>query len=69
MKPIVAASLAGMSLLLLAGCSTMHDTSSLAAKSDVEDGAYVARVEQLARNRGVSVHWVNPPHKRGSAQL
>jgi hypothetical protein len=69
MKPIVAASLATMSLLVLAGCSTMHDTSSMANKGDVEDSAYVARVEQVARNRGVSVRWVNPPRKHVSNQL
>jgi hypothetical protein len=30
----------------------------------VDDAAYVAQVEQLARARGVSVRWVNPPQKR-----
>lgn len=28
------------------------------------DGAYVAAVEQVARNRGVQVQWVNPPQRR-----
>jgi len=28
-----------------------------------EDTAYMARVEDIARKRGVNVHWVNPPRK------
>lgn len=28
------------------------------------DAAYVAAVEQVARDRGVQVQWVNPPQKR-----
>lgn len=30
------------------------------------DAEYTGAVEQLARRRGVEVHWVNPPVKRTS---
>lgn len=30
----------------------------------VPDARYIARVEQLARRRGIDVHWVNPPLRR-----
>lgn len=69
MKQTIAASLASMFLLALAACSTMQDKSSTARMGDVEDATYVARVEQTARNRGVTVRWVNPPHRRVPAQF
>lgn len=64
MKAIIAASAFAMSMALLGGCSSMQDKSSMAKPHDVDDQDYVARVEQAARARGVSVHWVNPPQKR-----
>lgn len=30
----------------------------------VTDDAYVAKVERIARRRGIEVHWVNAPTKR-----
>lgn len=47
---------------LAVGCAS-GGSSSLATKSSAQsvDQAYVARVEALARHRGVDVHWVNPP--------
>ena len=33
-----------------------------------EDAAYVARVETMARIRGIDVHWVNRPVKRTADQ-
>jgi hypothetical protein len=30
----------------------------------VQDQAYVQRVEQIAKRRGIGVTWVNPPTKR-----
>lgn len=60
--PILAASL----LVGLAGCATTGESSQARATPAMmqTDGAYVARVEQLARTRGIAVTWVNPPEKR-----
>ena len=69
MKATVVASAFAISLVGLGGCSSMQDKSAMARPHDVDDAAYVAAVEQAARNRGVSVHWVNPPQKRVPDQL
>ena len=53
----------------LGGCSSMQDKSSVAKSYSVDDAAYIAQVEHTARDRGVSVHWVNPPKKRVASQL
>lgn len=54
----------------LAACSGMQDKSTVASATRVEapsnltvDDVYVARVEYMARQRGVEVHWVNMPTK------
>jgi len=54
----------------LAACSSMQDKPTLSSATRVEtpsnltvDDTYVARVEYLARQRGVEVHWVNMPTK------
>ncbi len=54
----------------LAACASTDEKSSLATATRVEapsnltvDDAYVNRVEYLARQRGVEVHWVNMPTK------
>lgn len=46
----------------LAGCAS-SGSASLAGKRSpwAVDAAYVARVESVARQRGVEVKWVNPP--------
>lgn len=73
MKSTIATSLFVLSMLMLGGCSTMHD--QLAADhaqghtQRVEDQEYIARVEQNARSHGVLVEWVNPPEKRVANQL
>ena len=71
MKSPSAASVFVLSMLMLGGCSTMHDQSTVAqAKSaSVDDQEYVARVDHAARERGVTVRWVNPPQKRVANQL
>lgn len=66
---------AGMGLMVLmlasasiAGCASMQKESTYAPQvkptSVVQDDQYVAKVEQLAKRRGVGVVWVNPPKKR-----
>ena len=69
--------IAVVSLLLagLVGCSGADMKSSYVAPSTVDgnaatemrtrpDALYIAEVEHLARQRGVRVHWVNPPERR-----
>lgn len=58
-----------LSLLVaaLGACASMDETAGLGPQSDVrivQNGEYVAAVEQMARQRGVRVMWVNPPDKR-----
>lgn len=53
---------------LATGCASMQKESGYVPQvkptSVVQDTEYVARVEQLAKRRGVGVVWVNPPKKR-----
>ena len=65
-------------LLAMAGLAACASTQSSVASSPpsgmeratvvrttmATDGEYVARVEQIARRRGILVQWVNPPIKR-----
>lgn len=66
---------AGMGLMVAvvavasnAGCASMQRESGYVPQvtpvTVVQDAEYVARVEQLAKRRGVGVVWVNPPKKR-----
>lgn len=55
----------------LAACTSTQEKSSYSTATKVEapsnltvDDAYVARVEYLARQRGVEVRWVNMPTKQ-----
>lgn len=56
----------------LAACATTppvasHATEPAAASRQVRivnDDAYIAYVERVARRRGVIVQWVNPPTRR-----
>jgi len=51
----------------LAACASMDDQSARVspqvAPIDV-DQAYITRVEEIARRRGLEVQWVNPPTTR-----
>jgi ABC-type Fe2+-enterobactin transport system substrate-binding protein len=58
------ASILVLAITALAGCAGMQDKSAMNPNQIVDDSAYIAQVEHLARERGVSVHWVNPPQKR-----
>lgn len=53
--------------LALTACASMDAQSARAGPGSAlglsDDYAYVARVEQIARQRGVSVVWINPPSK------
>lgn len=64
MKSTLAACVFALTVLSLGGCSSMRDKSAMAKPYDVDDPAYIAQVERTARDRGVTVQWVNPPQKR-----
>ena len=59
------------SALLLVACASTAEQSGYTSQSQktyaqtrIEtDEAYVAKVEAMARRRGVGVTWVNPPRK------
>ncbi|MFC3551104.1 hypothetical protein ACFOLC_08730 [Lysobacter cavernae] len=62
-----------VSVLGLAACAgtqqmTVADPPGVQIVSMDDDAAYVARVEQLARRRGVEVVWVNPPRQALAVQ-
>lgn len=60
--------------LTLAACATTGESTSYKpapANSGsetriVKDDAYMAKVEHLARQRGIHVTWVNPPTRIGA---
>ncbi|MDB6164788.1 MAG: hypothetical protein JWL98_2220 [Xanthomonadaceae bacterium] len=63
MKLSIVMGLVALSVIAMGGCSTMQDKSATVRGYDVDDAAYVDRVDNLARARGVAVHWVNPPQR------
>ena len=64
MKTFHRASIMALALVGLGGCAGMQDKSAMYPNQVVDDSVYIAQVEHLARARGVSVRWVNPPQKR-----
>ncbi len=51
-------------LVLLAGCASSGSARlEHGARINKVDSTYVARVEAIARRRGVDVEWVNPPRE------
>ena len=64
MKTFHCASVVALALVGLGGCAGMQDKSAMNPNQIVDDAAYIAQVEHVARSRGVSVRWVNPPQKR-----
>ncbi|WP_132999299.1 hypothetical protein [Luteimonas arsenica] len=73
MKTIHQAALVTASAVLLAACASSGGTASTrpaaqpqqhAPGQAIQDAAYVAMVERVARRRGVTVRWFHPPVKR-----
>ncbi len=72
MKAIHQAALVAASAVLLTACASSGGTASTrpaaqpqqAPDQMVQDAAYVAMVERVARRRGVTVRWFHPPVKR-----
>jgi len=63
-------SLALAATVLVTGCASMRDdgssylTSAQSQQTVQQDYAYIQRVEEKARIRGIDVTWINPPVKR-----
>ena len=64
MKATHLASVLAVSAVVLAGCASQDQMARSTVPHDVDDAAYVAAVEHIARERGIDVRWVNPPQKR-----
>jgi hypothetical protein len=60
-----------VSMLGLAACASSGGTTSYSTATDKQyaetrvsnDTLYMARVEEVARRRGLDLQWVNPPRK------
>ena len=67
MKVLLGFSLVSLGLLMLTGCAstgTTYENAPRQHENIVTDHLYVAKVEQIAKQRGTRVLWVNPPKKR-----
>lgn len=63
--------LACVAVLSLAGCASSGNSASLRGASYAPsrvDAVRIAYVEQVARQKGVQVVWVNPPEKKRIAR-
>lgn len=73
MKASLQAALIATSALLLAACASSGGIAKAPAQpyqapdQVVTDAEYMAIVERVARRRGVSVRWFNPPVKHVEA--
>lgn len=66
MKAKVVLSMMLVSLLMLAGCSTVPSTSQVAG-SHVEAGnkdSKIAKINRRNNARGIDTLWVNPPRQK-----
>ena len=63
MKTIIAMGLSALSIMMLGGCSTTHESIAMAQSKSAFDEGYIAQVEQDARAHGVDVQWIHPPQK------
>lgn len=74
MKSLLEIATLSLGLSLLAGCASTQNTTYREAApptpgSMVVDQRYVAIVENVAKNRGTRVMWVNKPVKRVPATV
>ena len=70
MNTCLRAAVLGFAVLGMSACTGMHQKSDAAFVPPPrspslldEDALYVARVEQIARRRGIEVVWVNAPRR------
>jgi len=67
MKAFLSLAVVSPALLLLSACAstgTAYEKAPMQNESVVTDTVYVAVVENIAKQRGTRVMWVNPPKKR-----
>lgn len=67
MKAFLSFTVVSLPLLLLTACAstgTAYEKAPAQHESMVTDSVYVAVVENIAKQRGTKVMWVNPPKKR-----
>ena len=67
MKVFLSLAVVSPALLLLSACAstgTAYEKAPMQHESVVTDTVYVAVVENIAKQRGTRVMWVNPPKKR-----
>jgi len=67
-----------LAVVALGACASMDERTSAAPAAQAEmlvssdrldvDHEYVARVETIARRRGIGVTWVHPPYKKVRAE-
>ena len=59
-----------LTIVAMAGCASMEPRSEAApeARALTAEEAYIARVEQIARRRGIHVTWVHLPKFDGKAR-
>lgn len=65
MKLLSCAAFVSLSIAGLAGCASMDDeltrSGPAADQTMTAEEIYIAKVERIARRRGIEVVWVNPP--------
>ena len=75
MKTLLRITTLSLGLLVLVGCASTQKTTYRDAPSSQQqimeytghDARYMAMVEDMARERGIQVVWVNPPRKQAPA--
>ena len=71
MKALLRITTLSLGLLLLVGCASTQKTTYRDAQPPQQtvgyserDARYMSMVEDMARQRGIQVVWVNPPRKQ-----
>lgn len=72
MKTLLRITTLSLGLLLLVGCASTQKTTYRDAPPQTvgyadRDARYMSIVEDMARERGIQVVWVNPPRKHAPA--
>ena len=74
MKTSLQAALVAASAILLAACASSGGLAKAPAQPQAQpsdtittDAEYMALVERVARRRGVTIRWFNPPVKHAAA--
>lgn len=63
MKASACMAVLSLAVLSLAACATTGETTTQQLEEVDAETLYMARVEAIARQRGIDVTWVNPPRK------